>query len=114
MRCQTFAAAILALAASLTVSADCITDGNGKAVCGGGDCVPDVHGKVFCAKPGGGAVKDRYGNVLCGKGKCEQDSYGKVWCSKEAGGGAAPDGKGGVKCLSGCDEGTAEMCKEAE
>ena len=30
----------------------------------------DRYGKVFCAKEGGGAMKDEVGSVKCGVGYC--------------------------------------------
>jgi len=104
----------LCVMASFAALADCINDSNGKTVCGAGQCEADLYGKVFCAKAGGGALRDRYGKVLCGIGRCEIDSHGKIWCSKEPGGGAARDPVGTVKCLAGCDEAAAEVCKAAE
>ena len=48
---------------SLTVSTrihagDCIKNQDGNVVCGEGQCAVDQYGKVFCAKAGGGAMKD--------------------------------------------------------
>ena len=30
----------------------------------------DEYGKVYCAKEGGGAMREQYGKVVCGIGYC--------------------------------------------
>src|SRR4029453_16129200 len=47
------------IARSEVMAADCIRDSYGNVVCGKGQCAPDQYAEVFCAKEGGGAVKDR-------------------------------------------------------
>lgn len=105
---------ISALAYSFSANADCVNNQNGNVVCGNGQCEQDQYGKVFCAKPGGGAIKDLYANVLCGVGYCEKDILGQVWCSKVPGGSAAADSYGKVKCFGGCEAGTSDRCQEAK
>ena len=62
---------LLALAAGTRVlAADCIRNSDGNVVCGDGQCAMDQYGKVFCAKAGGGAMRDRNGDVKCGVGYC--------------------------------------------
>jgi len=95
-------------------AADCLKDQHGNVVCGKGQCDTDIYGKVFCASAGGGAMREEGGKVQCGVGYCAKDDLGKIWCSKEAGGSAAVDSYGKVKCLGGCDEGSANLCREAQ
>ncbi|HYR05109.1 MAG TPA: hypothetical protein VEP71_00340 [Gallionella sp.] len=104
----------LLFALSLNANADCVKNQTGNVVCGGGQCEIDQFGKVYCADPGGGAIRDQYGNVQCGVGSCAKDSSGHVWCSRKQGGGALTNSNGKVKCLGGCDAGTANLCQEAE
>ena len=104
--------AISALAHSVIAIADCVNNQNGNVVCGNGQCEQDQYGKVYCAKPGGGAIKDQYANVVCGAGYCEKDILGQVWCSKVPGGSAAVDSNGKVKCYGGCESGTPDRCEE--
>ena len=101
----------LLLAAGTEVKAgDCITNQDGKVVCGEGQCAADQHGKVFCAKAGGGAMKDRDGHVKCGVGYCASDDMGQMKCSTKPGGGAETNSNGKVKCLGGCQNARAQLC----
>ena len=93
------------------IAADCINDSDGNVVCGKGQCAADQHGKVFCAKEGGGAMKDQYGDVKCGVGHCAKDDLGVLKCSTTPGGGAATDSYGKVKCLGGCKDATKQLCE---
>lgn len=103
-----------ALFHSVSANADCVKNQSGNVTCGAGQCEIDQFGKVYCAEPGGGAIKDRHDNVQCGVGYCESDDLGQVWCSKKPGGGAKVDSHGKVKCLGGCEIGTANLCQEAQ
>jgi hypothetical protein len=38
----------------------------------------DPYGKVFCAKDGGGAMREQYGTVVCGIGYCAADDTGRI------------------------------------
>lgn len=58
-------------------------------------------------------MRDQYANVQCGVGYCAKDDFQRVWCSTKPGGGAAVDSHGKVKCLGGCEEGSAKLCEEA-
>ena len=101
------------LVLSFSAHADCVKNQYGDVVCGKGQCDTDQYGKVFCADLGGGAIRDRHATVRCGVGYCEKDSFGKVWCSRELGGAAAVDSYGKVKCVGGCEKGSAKRCQEA-
>jgi hypothetical protein len=104
----------LILAASAQVNAaDCIKNQDGNVVCGKGQCAMDQYGKVFCAKEGGGAVRDSSGNVQCGVGHCAADDGGRIRCSTKPGGGATIDSSGKVKCLGGCKSATQQLCEVA-
>lgn len=104
----------LALLLAASAGAECIRNRNGETVCGPGKCDTDSYGKVFCAEAGGGVLKDRYGNVQCGVGYCARDSREEVWCSKEPGGSAAIDSYGNVRCLGGCQAGSAKYCRAGQ
>jgi hypothetical protein len=79
-------------------------------VCGEGQCATDQYGKVFCAKAGGGAIRDQYGDVRCGVGQCATDDLGQIKCSMKAGGGATTSSNGKVKCLGGCQSASQRHC----
>ena len=107
-------ACLLTFAACTQVNAaDCITKPDGKVVCGQGQCAEDQYGKVFCAREGGGAMKDRDGKVKCGVGYCATDDQARTQCSTRPGGGAERDSKGKVTCLGGCKRATAQLCEAA-
>ena len=78
-----------------------------------GSAQTDQYGKVFCAKEGGGAMRDQDGKVKCGVGYCAADDQGRMQCSTRPGGGAATDSNGKVKCLGGCKRATAQLCEAA-
>jgi len=84
---------------------------DGDVVCGKGQCAIDQYGKVFCAKEGGGALKDQYGNVKCGLGYCAVDDMGQVQCSTQPGGSAATNSYGKVKCLGSCQGASQQFCE---
>ena len=90
---------------------NCVKNQDGNVVCGTGQCAADQYGKVFCAREGGGAMRDQYGDVKCGVGYCAKDDAGEVRCSTRPGGGAATDSNGRVKCLGGCQRGTQQLCE---
>lgn len=105
---------MLFLIMSIDAKADCLRNQYGNVVCGKGQCEADQFGKIYCADIGGGAIRDQFAKVQCGVGYCAKDITGQVWCSKEQGGAAALDSNGKVKCLGGCEAGTASLCKEAQ
>ena len=73
----------------------------------------DEYGKAYCAKVGGGAMREQYGKVVCGIGYCAADEMGRVKCSTRPGGGALIDSNGKVQCAGGCQDGSAQFCEEA-
>ena len=102
---------LVALTAGTGVFAsDCIKNSEGNVVCGEGQCALDQYGKVFCAKAGGGAMRDRNGDVKCGLGYCAPDDSGQIKCSAKPGGSAATDVNGKVKCLGGCQNARQQLC----
>lgn len=106
--------ACLLLTFAVTAAAqntNCIKNDRGELVCGRGECATDPYKKVFCAKAGGGAMKDRFGKVVCGVGYCAKGGDGEVRCSKEPGGSAAVDQYKEVKCTGGCEPASAERCE---
>jgi uncharacterized low-complexity protein len=102
---------VIGLATVTQAHADCVRNQYGEVVCGAGQCERDQYGEVFCAQTGGGALRSRYGKVMCGTGLCGRNRDSEVWCSTVPGGGAAVDSYGEVKCLGGCEPGTAERCE---
>ena len=73
----------------------------------------DPYGKVFCAREGGGAMREQFGAVVCGIGYCAADDTGRIRCSTRPGGGAAMDAYGKVQCLEGCHDASAQYCEQA-
>lgn len=90
----------------------CITDQNGKAICGQPDslCAANQRGEIRCTKPGGGMQTDQYGEQLCGPGFCVRDQHGNILCSSQSRGGAIVDQSGKAFCTGGCVPGTLDTC----
>ena len=107
------ARAIAALIAWPVHAGDLILNTNGNVVCGKGQCMMDPYGKVFCAREGGGAMREQYGTVVCGIGYCAADDMGRAKCSTRLGGGAAMDVNGKVQCFEECHHASPRFCEEA-
>jgi len=90
----------------------CVTDQDGKVICGRPDstCATNQRGEVVCTKSGGGMMNDQYGEQLCGPGYCVKDQRGNVLCSSQPRGGAMVDQSGKALCAGGCVPGTKEAC----
>ena len=74
----------------------------------------DEYGKVYCAKEGGGAMREQYGKVVCGIGYCAADDMGRVKCSTRPGGAALMDSNGKVQCAGGCQDGLGAVLRAAD
>jgi hypothetical protein len=105
--------AALWIAPTLVVAqGGCVTDQNGKVVCGQPDstCAANLRGELVCTKPGGGMMNDQNGEQLCGPGYCVREPLGNVLCSSQPRGGATVDQSGKAVCAGGCVPGTKEAC----
>jgi len=85
------------LIACPVLAGDCIRDTNGNVVRGKGQCMMDPYGKVFCAREGGGAMREQYGAVVCGIGYCPAADTERIRCSTRPDGGAAMGAYGKVQ-----------------
>jgi hypothetical protein len=94
--------------------AECLSDSQGRVICGRGECVRSpMGGVVYCsAYFFGKAIATSAGTVVCSKGKCGVDIQGLIYCSKMEGGGAALNGFGSVVCYGGCEQASADYCEQ--
>jgi hypothetical protein len=71
----------------------------------------DEYGKVYCAREGGGAMREQYGRVVCGIGYCAADDTGRIKCSTRPGGMALMDINGRVLCTGSCQDASPQFCE---